>query len=233
MIRFIWEKIKSVSMGRRIAVIGGTGNEGFGIALRLAKAGEQVIIGSRDKGKADESVQKIMSMVPRAKIEGMENGQAAKNSNIVFLAIPLPALQSIANSIRSSLHDNQIVVDVSNPLESYVGGDFRKPINLFQGSVIETVENWIQKKVKMVKAFNYVVSGALREIDKDLDFDVIVCSDYDDAKREVMQLIEKIPKLHPVDGGSLENSRLVEQITPLLLGIASRKGVQYVGLRIP
>ena len=233
MIRFIWEKIKSVSMGRRIAVIGGTGNEGFGIALRLAKAGEQVIIGSRDKGKADESVQKIMSMVPRAKIEGMENGQAAKNSNIVFLAIPLPALQSIANSIRSSLHDNQIVVDVSNPLESYVGGDFRKPINLFQGSVIETVENWIQKKVKMVKAFNYVVSGALREIDKDLDFDVIVCSDYDDAKREVMQLIEKIPKLHPVDGGSLENSRLVEQITPLLLGIASREGVQYVGLRIP
>src|SRR5438445_5085598 len=127
--RFIWEKIKSVSMGRKIAVIGGTGNEGFGIALRLAKAGEQVIIGSRDKTKADESAQKIRSIVTNSKVEGMENGQAVKNSNIVFLAIPLPALQALSNSIRSSLHDNQIVVDVSNPLETYVGGDYTKPIN--------------------------------------------------------------------------------------------------------
>lgn len=213
----------------KISIIGGTGEQGFGIALRLAKAGEEIIIGSRKKEKAIETALKIKKLVNNANISGENNQDAAKKGDLIILSVPLNAIPEILANIKVFIK-NKIVVDVTNPLESVIGGDYIRTINLWQGSAIEFCKS-CAKEAKWVKALNNVSATVLQDLSKRVEYDVIVCSDHEDAKKIVMKLVEKIEGVRAIDGGPLENSRIVEQLTALLLYVGRNKKVPYVGIR--
>ncbi|MEM5802151.1 MAG: NADPH-dependent F420 reductase [Candidatus Aenigmatarchaeota archaeon] len=216
-------------MSRIVSIIGGTGEQGFGIALRLAKAGEKILIGSRDKKRAQEAALKIKKMVKNADVDGMANKDAAKNGDVIILSVPLHALANILNDIKPYLK-NKIVVDVTNPLAGFLTGDYTKNIQLWEGSAIEFCRNCV-KDAKWVKALNNIRSVALHDLNKPVDCDVVVCSDHQDAKKVIMELVEKIEGVRAIDGGPLENSRIVEQLTALLLYLEQKNKVPYVGLK--
>ncbi|MCS7136421.1 MAG: NADPH-dependent F420 reductase [Nitrososphaerota archaeon] len=215
----------------RIALLGGTGGQGFGLALRFCKAGMDVIIGSRSIERALEAANNIKTELSNnAKVEGMLNEEAVKVADVVFLTIPLvgliPILKNIANDVIG-----KVVVSVIVPLEAEIGGAPR-PIRLWSGSVAELVAERL-KNSKVVAAFHNISADALNELEKPVECDVIVCSDHEDAKQLVMQLAQKIDGVRAIDGGPLRNSRYVEELTALLIFLDKRYSVKFSGLRFP
>ncbi len=223
-------------MGERrvIAVIGGTGDQGFGLTLRWAKAGEHVIIGSRRREKAERAAARARKILgENVLIEGLENKDAAAKADIVVLTVPFFAQIDIIKSIRDQLKENCIFVDVTVPLASAaIGGEPTQTLGVWQGSAAELAKSLLPSHVKVVAAFKEISAEALQDINSPVDSDTIVCSDEEEAKRVVMELAEKIPGIRAIDGGKLENSRIVEQLTALLIGINIRYKVHRAGIRI-
>lgn len=218
---------------RRIAILGGTGDQGFGLALRLAKAGEHVIIGSRQLDRALEAAKKATSLLgSRSSVDGKENRSAAAEANLIFICVPFEALVKTLTDIKESLKEGDIVVDVTNPLASAIGGTPTKTLRLWEGSAAELTAKILRGKVKVVSAFKNVVAAALQDLPNDLDCDVIVCGDDRPSKKEVMELVERIPGARSVDGGPLENSRIIEELTALLIDINIRYKVARAGIRL-
>jgi NADPH-dependent F420 reductase len=124
-------------MARSIAIIGGTGNQGFGLALRFAKAGEHVIIGSRDINKAKEAVKRIKEKIKNSNVEAETYEDSVKKAEIVILTVPLNAIVETLERIKNYLKKDSILVDVTNPLASSIGGDWRKNLYLWEGSAAE------------------------------------------------------------------------------------------------
>ncbi len=213
----------------RIALLGGTGGQGFGLALRFCKAGMDVIIGSRSTERALEAAKNVRTTLGSdIKVEGMLNEEAAKVADVVLLTVPLiglmPILKAIANDVNG-----KVVVSTVVPLETEIGGAPR-PIRLWSGSVAELVAERL-KNSKIVAAFHNISADALNELEKSVECDVIVCSDHEDAKQLIMQLSEKIEGVRAIDGGPLRNSRYVEELTALLIFLDKRYSVKFSGLR--
>jgi hypothetical protein len=218
---------------RKIAIIGGTGDQGFGLALRLLKAGEQVIIGSRQEQKAKESSAKLKETLgSNVTVEGLQNDQAAAKGDVVILAVPFAAHMNIIKSIKDSLRDESIFVDACVPLESEIGGKATRTIAVWDGSAAEQAAKVVPKGVKVVAAFNNVSSEILQDLAVNVDCDVLVCGKDADAKKLIMEIAEEIPKVRAIDAGPLENARTVEQITPLLIGLNIRYKCRGAGIRI-
>ena len=223
-----------MSNNRAIAIIGGTGDQGFGLALRWAKAGEHIIIGSRRKEKAEAAAARLREILGETvKVEGLENSDAAAKADIVVLTVPFFAQVNIIKSIRKSLKKNCIFIDVTVPLASAaIGGEPTQTLGVWQGSAAELSKHLLPKTVKVVGAFKEISAEALQDINSPVDSDTIICSDDDEAKKVVMELAEKIPGVRAIDGGKLENSRIIEQLTALLIGINIRYKVHRAGIRI-
>lgn len=220
-------------MSRRIAVIGGTGDLGFGLVLRWAKTGEHVVIGSRIQEKAERAVARAKEILGEAvMIEGYENLEATKRADIVVLSVPFEAQLGILKSILPGLSKGKILIDVTVPLATAIGDKPTRVVGIWQGSAAERVKELVPEGVKIVSAFQNMSAEVLQDLDKDVDCDIIVCSDDEEAKRTVMELAEKIPGVRAIDGGPLENSRIVESITALLIGINMRYKVKGAGIRI-
>jgi len=218
---------------RKIAIIGGTGDQGFGLALRLLKAGEQIIIGSRQEQKAKESAEKLRSNLgTKVAVDGLQNDQAAGKGDIVILTVPFAAHMNIIKTIKDSLREETIFVDACVPLESEIGGKATRTIGLWDGSAAEQAAKAIPKGVKTLAAFNNVSSEILQDLGVDVDCDVLVCGKDVDAKKLVMEIAEEIPKVRAIDAGPLENARTIEQITPLLIGLNIRYKCRGAGIRI-
>lgn len=216
-----------------IAVIGGTGDQGFGLALRWARAGEHVIIGSRQRIKAEDAVKRLKAILgENVKVDGLENPEAAAKAQVIVLTVPFAAQVDIIKSIESSLKEGDIFVDVTVPLANAIGGRATRTLGLWQGSAAEQAAELVPKGVKVVSAFHNIVAEALQDVSKPVDCDVIVCGNHADAKNFVMELASKIPGARAVDGGPLENARIVEQLTALLIGINVRYKVTGAGIRI-
>lgn len=217
---------------RVIAIIGGTGDQGFGLALRWVKAGENIIIGSRIREKAETAVKRLTAILGRHhNISGLENREAVSKADIVVLTVPFNGLLDILKSIRSNLKQNCIVVDVTVPLASTIGGKLTQTITPWQGSVSEMIAEMLPN-VKVVSAFKEISAEALQDIQNPVESDTIVCSDDDNAKKIIIELAEKIPNIRGVDGGGLENSRVSEYLTAFLISINIRYGVKKAGIRI-
>ena len=219
----------------RLAFIGGTGHQGFGLALRLAAAGHHVIIGSREEERAVEAAEEAREILAEHEyedvaVEGRENSDAAAEAEVVFLTVPFFAVIDTVKAIRDSLDEDAIVVDVTVPLETAVGGKPTRLIRPWAGSAAETVQSLVDNPV--VSAFENVSAESLRDLEKEVECDVVVCSDHEDAKRTVMELAEEIPGVRAIDGGPLENARIVESITALLIGLNARYGKEDVGIRL-
>ena len=217
---------------RKIAVIGGTGDQGFGLVLRWAKAGEKVIIGSRQQQKAEDAARRANGILGGDFVRGMENPKAAAGAEIVVMSVPFAAHVDMIKSVHDSIQPDDVFVDVVVPLSTAVGGSVSTALSVWEGSAAQQAAKLLPPKTKVASAFHNVVAEALQNISKKVDSDVIVCSDSQDTRKAVMELAAEIPGVRPIDGGRLENSRIVEQITALLIGINIRYKVTEAGIRI-
>jgi NADPH-dependent F420 reductase len=216
---------------RPIAVIGGTGPAGVGLALRWARAGETIIIGSRDEQRAQVAAASIQARVGnQANVSGMENSAACTAADILMLTVPFEGQASLLKQLKSSITPGSILIDATVPLASAVGGRASRPLGVWQGSAAQQTAELVPKGVSVVAAFHNL-SAELLNGDEPLDCDVIVCSDDPDAAQLTRELAAKIPGVRAIDGGKLENARIVENITALLIGLNIRhKG--HAGIRI-
>ncbi|MDP3036072.1 MAG: NADPH-dependent F420 reductase [Methanobacteriaceae archaeon] len=219
----------------KVAIIGGTGDQGFGLALRFANSGEKVLLGSRDIKKAENSVNIIHNMLKGEEldcIQGMTNQDAAAQGDIVILTVPLQAQKITLSSIKNYL-EGKILVDATVPLETCVGGKSTRYIDLWEGSAAErTAEILKDKNTIVVSAFNNVSSASLTNIKEDVKCDCLISGDDSESKAVVMDLAEKIPGVKAIDCGPLENARIVEKITPLLINLNIRNKTRLAGIRI-
>jgi NADPH-dependent F420 reductase len=215
-----------------IAVIGGTGDQGFGLVLRWAKAGESVVIGSRKQEKAEDAARKANEILGSNSVSGMENPKAAAAADIVVMSVPFAAHVDMIKSVSESITPEDTFVDVVVPLSTAVGGGATTSLGVWEGSAAQQAVRLLPPHTKIASAFHNVVAESLQDIARKVDSDVIVCSDFQETRRTVMDLAAKIPGVRPIDGGRLENSRIVEQITALLIGINIRYKVKDAGIRI-
>jgi len=223
-----------------IAIIGGTGPEGSGLALRWAQAGERIIIGSRDAQRASDVAAKLREKgksvgatgVPArdVSVSGAENKTACDSADIIVLTVPFEAQAEMLKHIKPVLRPGQILVDTTVPLAASVGGRPTRSLGVWQGSAAQQAAELAPEGVSVVAAFHNISAGLLHH-DGPVDCDVIVCGDDKQASQRIRVLARKIPGVRALDGGKLENARIVEQITALLIGLNIRsKG--HSGLRI-
>jgi NADPH-dependent F420 reductase len=223
----------------RIAIIGGTGDLGFGLALRWARAGVRVTIGSRDEVKAKEAARRIQETLNaraptesgRLSISGLENAQAAAQASVLVLAVPISAQVDILKSIRGSLR-GAILVDTTVPLAAALGGKPTRMLRLWQGSAAAQARELVPATTPVLAAFHNVSAGALQDLSATLECDILVCGDDDAAKQTLFPLVTLIPGLRPIDAGPLEMSSIVEGITALLISVNRRYRVHHGGIRI-
>lgn len=221
-------------MSRAIAVLGGTGPQGTGLAVRWARAGEQVIIGSRDAVRAHEAAEKISQRAGgRAKVSGMENAAACGASDLLVLTVPFEGQAELLKQLKASMRPGSILIDTTVPLAASVGGRASRTLGVWQGSAAQQTAELVPQGVSVVAAFQNVAAEVLNRDDK-VDCDVIVCSDDPAATNAAIELATKIPGVRAIDGGKLENARIVEQITALLVALNIRHkghgGVRITGL---
>ena len=214
-----------------VPIIGGTGALGYGLALRWARAGLELVIGSRDTGRAAEAAGRISKAVPEAKVEGLENGEAAARGEIVFLTVPFRAQSEILNNLRGALSPGQLLVDCTVPLAAAISGKATRSLGIWQGSAAQQAQEMVPDGVTVVSGLHTVSAPVLADLERSLDEDVLVCGDRKADKARVAELVERIDGLRAVNAGALETARIVEQLTPLLISINARYKA-HAGLRI-
>jgi NADPH-dependent F420 reductase len=211
-----------------IAVLGGTGKEGPGLALRWANAGYRIIIGSRKEEKAKKVAQEINDRLGIESIQGMQNAEAAQNANICVLTVVQSAHQTILESLKDELK-GKILVDTTARV------DFRDPKPPKQPSAARMAQNLLGPEVRVVAAFQTVPAHALQEnINESLDMDVLVFADDEGAAEEVILLAEAAG-MDAYHGGGLDNAVVVEGLSTVMMELnrryASKKGsIRIVGL---
>lgn len=198
-----------------IGFIGGTGPEGRGLALRFALAGEKVLIGSRDEGRAKDAAESISEHVPPGAVSGDANDVVARESDIVFIAVPYSAQKATLASLEKELA-GKIIVNVIAPLAFNKGR--ASAIRVEEGSAALESKSLLPKS-RIVAGFHNISAQELLIPDKPLDTDIIIFGDDEEAKTTIMKLAETIQGVRAVDGGGLENARYCEDLTALLLNI--------------
>jgi 8-hydroxy-5-deazaflavin:NADPH oxidoreductase len=219
---------------RPIAIIGGTGPAGMGMAFRWARAGETIIIGSRDDQRAQLAAAAIeLKVGNQASVSGMENRAACAAADILVLTVPFEGQAALLKQLKPSISEGSILIDATVPLASSVGGRASRPLGVWQGSAAQQAAELAPKGVSVVAAFHNL-SAELLGGDEPMDCDVVVCSDDPDAAQLTREFAALIPGVRAIDGGKLENARIVEQITALLIGLNIRhkghSGIRITGL---
>jgi hypothetical protein len=223
-------------MSRPIAVIGGTGPAGMGLALRWARSGETVIIGSRDAARAQQTAETIGKRAgASAQVSGMENPAACAVSDLLVLTVPFDGQAALLKQLKPAIRPGSILIDATVPLAASVGGRASRTLGVWQGSAAQQTAELVPKGVSVVAAFQNVSADVLNsDSNEDVDCDVIVCSDDPNATQVALDLAAKIPRVRAIDGGKLENARIIEQITALLIGLNIRhkghSGIRITGL---
>ena len=216
-----------------VAVIGGTGQEGFGLTLRLAKAGHHVTIGSRSADKGAASALQAREIVGGdAKVDGTTNEEAASTAEVVAVTVPFAGQADIYRAIKPTVPAGVIVLDATSPLATAVGGRAWQVIRPWHGSAAEQADAILAQGVRMVAAFHTIAGEALADLEHPLESDVLVCGDDAEAKAVVGSLIDDIPDLRWVDAGALSMARIVETMTALLISVNRTYKVKDSGLRI-
>lgn len=218
----------------KVAVIGGTGPQGLGIAKRFAIEGVEVIVGSRKEEKALQIVEETIEELKDydLNIVGMANEDAAKAGDILILTVPLAAQKPTLEGIKEFCTD-KIVLDATVPLETAIGGKPFRFIDLMEGSAAERTAKILSKTgAKVVAGFNNISNSHLDNIPEPIDCDCLIAGDDNEAKAQVKELVEKLPGVKCLDCGKLEKARMIEKITPLLIGLNIKYKSHYGGLRI-
>jgi 8-hydroxy-5-deazaflavin:NADPH oxidoreductase len=217
-----------------ITILGGTGPAGTGLALRWARAGETIVIGSRSAERAQETAARIREKAGAgARVTGEENATACAAGDLLVLTVPFEGQAALLKQLKPAFRQNSILIDATVPLASSIGGRASRTLGVWQGSAAQQAAELVPRGVTVVGAFHNV-SAEVMNGDDPVECDVLVCSDDPEATKVVIALAAKIPGVRAIDGGKLENARLVEQITALLIGLNIRHkghgGIRITGL---
>ncbi|MDO5849781.1 MAG: NADPH-dependent F420 reductase [Methanobacteriaceae archaeon] len=218
-----------------VSIIGGTGPQGLGIGERLAIAGVDVIIGSRKEEKAiavvDEAKEKLADY-DLSTMRAMANEDAAKEGDVLIITVPLAAQKPTLEGIKEFCKD-KIVMDATVPLETAIGGKPFRYIDLMEGSAAERTAKILEGTgAKVICAFCNISNSHLSNIPEEIDCDCLIAGDDKEAKEVATEIINKIPGIRTLDCGILEKARVIEKITPLLIGLNIKYKSHYGGLRI-
>ncbi len=216
----------------RIALIGGTGNQGPGLALRWALAGHEILIGSRRAEKAERVAGELSGELKEIGVSyefghGL-NQEVAGEAEVVVFTIPFEGLRPTCEALREHIRPGAVVVSPVVPMRKTEEG--LMPDLPPEGSAAELVAELLPE-ARVVSAFHTVSAALLRDIPRPVEGDVVVCGNDGRAKEIVMGLVEDIPNLRPLDGGPLAYSRVLEALTPLLITMGKRIGRPNLGIK--
>ncbi len=210
-----------------IAVLGGTGKEGKGLAYRWARAGYQINIGSRDAAKAQDAVKEVLALLEgEAAVEGMTNLEAAQNANIVVLTVPYAAHRDTLESVKEFLK-GKILIDVTAPLVPPKVSTVQMPA---AGSAAQEAKQIVGEGVEVCAAFQNI-SHELLLTEEEIHCDVLVTGTSKEARAETLRLVEAAG-MTGWDAGPIENSVIAEGLTSVLIGINKKYGSTHAGIRI-
>ncbi len=216
-----------------VAIIGGTGEEGFGLALRLGRAGHRVVIGSRSAEKGATSAAGALEVLGAdATVVGTTNEEAAADAEVIFVTVPFAGQADIYRAIKPSVAPGKVVIDATSPLATAVGGRAWQVVRPWHGSAAEQAKALLASGVRVVAGFHTIAAGALRDLDTPIDSDVLVCGSDAEAKAIAGALIQDIPNLRWIDCGDLSMARIVETLTALLISVNRTYKVHDSGFRI-
>ncbi len=212
---------------KTLAILGGTGKEGAGLAMRWALKGYQVVIGSREASKAETRAAEMNAELAGDYLTGMANAAAAAAADMVILSVPYSAQQATLASVRENCR-GKILIDLTVPL--------RPPeimaVNLPAGGAAALeAQEILGPDVTVVAAFQNVSAVKLRQLDRDVDCDVLVCADSEAARAAVSDLVTAAG-MRAIDAGPLKNAVAAESLTPILLHINRAYKVKGAGIRI-
>lgn len=222
-------------MSEKIAILGGTGDQGLGLALRFCQAGREVVIGSRKAERAVEAAENVRKQVEGAKVEGVGNEDATAAAEIVILSVPFEHTASTVKGIKEHLREGQILVSMAVPLATAIGDGAVRTVGVWQGSAAEMVQSLVPAGVEVVSAFQNVSAHRLQHLGHPVECDVVV-SGAKAARERIMALCPLVEGLRALDGGPLSNARIVEDITALIIGLNIRHkqpdglGIRFTGL---
>ena len=212
-----------------MGIVGGTGDIGEGIAMRLSSM-HSVLIGSRDVEKAVQSSKICMTELFRRELpcscDGFSNQEVVDESEIIILAIPFPHVKSTITALNG--FEDKIVITPVNPM---VKQDYFMYVPPPEGSAALFIKNLLPEGTRLCTAFNTVAANKWKALDLELDLAVPVCGDDPGAKAVVMDLVNSISKVRAYDAGPLDASCMVECLTPLLLNIARFNRMRNVGIQ--
>src|SRR6266498_4211066 len=216
-----------------IAVIGGTGNEGFGLTLRLARAGHRAIIGSRSEERGAGSAGDARAILEAdASVDGTTNEKAAQQGEVVIVSVPFAGQAEIYRAIKDHVGVGTVVLDCTSPLATAVGGRAWHVLRPWHGSAAEQAKAIMAPAVRMVAAFHTISGEALQDLEHEMESDVLVCGTDKEAKAVVGGLIDDIPNLRWVDAGDLTQARIAETLTALMISINRTYRIHDAGVRI-
>ena len=211
----------------RIAVLGGTGKEGSGLALRWARAGFPVAIGSRDPERARAAVERLRPLAPAASLYGLTNAEAAAWGEVVVIAVPYEGHGPLLAALRETLRGKR-VIDVVVPLDPQNPRRYAPPP---EGSATAEAQRILGSETPVVGAFHNISHHLLHDPEGTPDCDVLVVGDHREAKAEAIALAEAIG-LTAYDAGPLANASIVEGLTAVLIGLNMRYKTRGAGIRI-
>lgn len=231
----IIQRNKFMEQQQQVAIIGGTGDQGKGLALRWATAGFAVTLGSRDAARAQAAADEFKALLDSpVTLDGKANAEAAATASIVVLTVPFAAQIATLKDITSALTPGALLVDVTVPLEPAVGGKPTRVLGVWAGSAAEQCREYAPAHVEVISAFHNVGAQDLTELAHAVECDILVCGDKKEAKERLRPLVEAIPGCRYVDAGLLAQARTVEAMTALLIGINLRykkhSGIRITGL---
>jgi hypothetical protein len=214
--------------------VGASGALGFGLAIRFARAGLPVAIGSRDSERVAATVDRARAKVPQGTFLGLDNAGAVRAADTVILSVPFLNQAELLRDVGPALRPGQLLIDTTVPLASAVGGEPSRLLGVWEGSAAEQALELVPAGVRVVSALHTVSAASLTDLEHPLEQDVLVCGDSREDKREAAALIERIDGLRCVDCGRLEMARVTESLTALMIAVKLRytnhAGIHLTGL---
>ena len=216
-----------------VVIVGGTGDEGFGLALRLARAGEHVVIGSRSHERGEGAAQKAMEVLgDGVNVEGTSNEEAVASADVVLVTVPFGGQADTYRGLKGAFRPDAIVCDCTSPLATAVGGRAWQVVRPWHGSAAEQAEALLPKTIRLVSGFQTISGEELQALDENLEGDVLICGGDPEAKAVIGGLVEKIPNLRWVDAGALSMARIVETLTAVMVQVNRTYGIRRAGIAL-
>jgi 8-hydroxy-5-deazaflavin:NADPH oxidoreductase len=223
-----------------VSIVGASGALGFGLAVRLGRAGVPIAIGSRELSRAEETAQRADVTVPDGSFSAYENAdavRAAGGSGTVILSVPFRNQSETLTNLKGAFASGQLLIDATVPLAAAVSGKATRMLGVWQGSAAQQALEMAPSGVRVVSALHTVSAASLADLDHPLEQDVLLCGDSHADKVDAASLIERVDGLRCVDCGSLEMARITESLTALLIAVNTRykahAGIRLTGLPDP